>query len=267
MRQTMNKLLALALTAAFCLALLPGTARAEEETGAETFTEETTQNGLTVTPADGAEFTYQAGSGFTLGSGSYTVSGTWGTEEGHKLTEDMKNPKAVIKVPAGVAASVTLENAMIDVNKDNAVCAFAIAPKASVQVTLAEKNILKSGDLRAGLEVPEGAALTIAGDGSISAWGGSMGAAIGGVLAASGGYAGEITINSGTVLATGGNYSAGIGGGGNAGAGGSGGKITINGGTVTATGSTHAAGIGGGAYGEGGEIAIHGGEVDRKSVV
>ena len=72
---------------------------------------------------------------------------------------------------------------------------------------------------------------------------------------------GTITINGGTVNATGveymGNAGAGIGGG----SGGAGGKITINGGTVKATGGDRAAGIGGGSAGAGGEITISGGTV------
>lgn len=252
MRRNMNKLLALALTAALCLSLLPGTARAE----AETLSGTQTRNGITVTADGEAQFTYEAGSGFILGNGSYTVSGTWGDSEGDTLDPQ----KAVITVPADVTADVTLKGATIDVTKIDHACAFAIAPKASAQVTLEGESSLKSGRSRAGLEVPEKASLTIAGDGSISAWGGNQGAAIGGVLAASGGYAGEITINSGTVLATGGGYSAGIGAGGTDGSGGSGGKITINGGTVTAKSGGQGAGIGG-AWGNGGEIAIHGGEV------
>ena len=68
--------------------------------------------------------------------------------------------------------------------------------------------------------------------------------------------AGTITINGGTVTATGGYFSSGIGGGCNGA-----GDVTINGGTVTATGGNNGAGIGGGASGTGGTITINGGTV------
>ncbi|MGN1473482.1 MAG: beta strand repeat-containing protein, partial [Eubacteriales bacterium] len=84
-----------------------------------------------------------------------------------------------------------------------------------------------------------------------------MNAAIGGGNYGSGG---EITINGGTVTATGGLNGAGIGGGFE----GSGGTISINGGIVTATSSFCGAGIGGGYYGTGGNITISGGEITAK---
>ena len=69
---------------------------------------------------------------------------------------------------------------------------------------------------------------------------------------------GVITINGGTVMATGNGCGAGIGGGSE----GAGGTVTINGGTVTATGGVFGgAGIGGGYYGAGGAVTINGGEV------
>ena len=68
---------------------------------------------------------------------------------------------------------------------------------------------------------------------------------------------GIITINGGTVTATGGQYGAGIGGG----IEGDGGEVTIAGGTVTAYGGNLAAGIGGGDEGSGGEVTIAGGTV------
>ena len=72
--------------------------------------------------------------------------------------------------------------------------------------------------------------------------------------------AGNITINGGTVTATGGGNAAGIGGGN----GGAGGTVSITGGTVTATGGTGAAGIGGGAGGTGSALTL-GGTADIKA--
>ena len=62
---------------------------------------------------------------------------------------------------------------------------------------------------------------------------------------------------SGALVATGGEWCAGIGGGDE----GDGGAVTVNGGTVTATGGRSAAGIGGGSWGAGGTITINGGTV------
>ncbi len=69
---------------------------------------------------------------------------------------------------------------------------------------------------------------------------------------------GEVTVNGGTVYATGGNGGAGIGGGYY----GAGGKVTINGGTVNATGGNFGAGIGGSMGGAGGEVTVNGGTVN-----
>ena len=67
----------------------------------------------------------------------------------------------------------------------------------------------------------------------------------------------NITINGGTITASGAKNGAGIGGG----EGGHGGSITINGGTIVAKGGEEAAGIGGGEDGSGGNIFIYGGDI------
>ena len=92
--------------------------------------------------------------------------------------------------------------------------------------------------------------------GTLIASGGIYGAGIGGGDYGSGS---NITINGGTVIATGGSDGgAGIGGGRS----GSGSNITINGGRVTATGGIDGgAGIGGGNSGSGSNITINGGTV------
>ena len=107
-----------------------------------------------------------------------------------------------------------------------------------------------------GITVTGTNSLTINGKGSLSAGGSSTpeyAAGIGGGDYQAGGI---ITINGGTVTATGGLDAAGIGGGWE----GTGGTISITGGSVTATGYD-AAGIGGGYYGAGGTISISGGDV------
>ncbi|MDR1779822.1 MAG: hypothetical protein LBR50_03705 [Tannerella sp.] len=100
------------------------------------------------------------------------------------------------------------------------------------------------------------------------------GAAIGSNYGTNSGY---ITINSGTVIATGGDDSAGIGGGsGSGGVGGAGGHITINGGIVRATcdstgptaGTNSGAAIGAGSFCEDGTyILITGGDVTASSLL
>ncbi len=102
-----------------------------------------------------------------------------------------------------------------------------------------------------------GGYITING-GTVIASGGAWSAAIGGGMYGSGG---NITINGGTVTANSGMRGAAIGGG----DGRDGGTITINGGIVTVNGITSGAGIGGGASGDGGAITINGGTVVVKA--
>ena len=90
----------------------------------------------------------------------------------------------------------------------------------------------------------------IKGTGELVANGNILCAGIGG----NGGSCGTVTINGGTVTATGGESGMGIG----VGSKGAGGTVTINGGTVTAQGSTYCAGIGGGT------VTINGGVVTAK---
>ena len=109
-----------------------------------------------------------------------------------------------------------------------------------------------------GIGVPEGNSLTIYGQagqsGSILATGDDENAGIGG----NSGVSGTITINGGIVSATGGDLGAGIGGGYH----GSNGDITINGGSVTAEGNRGGAGIGSGEqWSNEGTITINGGTV------
>ncbi|GHV48421.1 hypothetical protein FACS189499_07790 [Clostridia bacterium] len=115
--------------------------------------------------------------------------------------------------------------------------------------------------ISSGINCGVGNSLTIYGNtGKLTANGDAYQAGIGG---GSGQAGGNITINGGTVIATGSNTTesgAGIGGG----RAGAGGNITINGGTVIATGSNTevgGAGIGGGRAGAGGNITINGGTV------
>ncbi|WP_345061176.1 InlB B-repeat-containing protein [Leifsonia kafniensis] len=166
----------------------------------------------------------------------------------------------LIDSPASLAAAfaaggtVTLD-ASISVSATD-----PIAVPANTSVTLnlnGKKLVLQGAGTRAGLQVPDSAALTISdavGGGELTATGGPSGAGIGGNQ---GSASGSISIASGTVTASTLYYAAGIGGGN----GGANGKVKITGGTVKATGGLRSAAIGGGMNGAGGTVEITGGTV------
>ena len=124
-------------------------------------------------------------------------------------------------------------------------------------IVLAEgtTNSVKGGKDNPGIYVPQGHTLTLQGSGTLNATGGNSSAGIGSGRSSS---CGTVTISDGTVTATGSQYAAGIG---------SGyyysscGNITINGGIVNATGGEHAAGIGSGRASSCGNITISGGTI------
>ena len=180
----------------------------------------------------------------------------------------------VINKCADKALKLTLKDVKIDVshtgtenyiNPEAGKAALSVQGDGNVEIELDGKNELKSGHFRAGLEkIISAGTLTLKDDnqkaGSLTATGGSYSAGIGGSYWGSGE---NITINGGTVTATGSYYGAGIGGGSD----GSGENITINSGTVTAAGGSYGAGIGGGYWGDyksgngGKDITINGGTV------
>ncbi len=178
------------------------------------------------------------------------------------------NTITVINNFANKALKLPLKDVKIDVshtgtenylNPIAGKAALSVQGDGNVEIELDGKNELKSGHFRAGLEkIISAGTLTLKDDnqkaGSLTATGGSYSAGIGGSYWGSGE---NITINGGTVTATGGYYGAGIGGGEN----GSGKNITINGGTVNAKGGSQGAGIGGGSAGSGENITINSGTV------
>ena len=182
-----------------------------------------------------------------LNSGKVTI-----TEAGTYKFENYEGTNQVIVDAPGKEVDITICNLKIDVSN----CAFEIKA-GTVNLTLEGTNVLKSGNLKAGLQVPEGSTLTIKGDGVLDVTGGSQGAGIGGGRSSTGG---SIIIQGGTVNANGGSSGAGIGGGSS----GAGGSIIILGGTVNATGGNSGAGIGGGSNGAVGTIKIQGGNVTAK---
>ena len=189
------------------------------------------------------------------------------------------NTITVINNIADKVLNLTLKDVKIDVSDtgdqydwdQKGKAALSVQGKGNVEIELDGNNELKSGTQSAGLEKTSTGTLTLKDDnneaGSLTATGGFNSAGIGG------GYLGDgknITITGGTVTAAGGEFAAGIGGSnGGSGNSGSGENITINDGKVTATGGNYAAGIGGGSVGawggdagSGKNITITGGTVN-----
>ena len=204
-----------------------------------------------------------------LEDGSITVdagdSGQMVTQQGSTSIRDdapvitQRNSSAetsntiTINASENATANVTISN--VNINTSGA--AIATSGKGNVNIELDGTNTLKSGSDHAGLEKSIDGKLTITdenGNGKLIATGGDYGAGIGG------GYNGDsnnITITGGEITAIGGKDGAGIGGS----LFGNGSNITITGGKVTATGGDYGAGIGGGDHGNGSSITITGGEV------
>ncbi|OQB24431.1 MAG: hypothetical protein BWY11_01051 [Firmicutes bacterium ADurb.Bin182] len=274
-----KKLFTALLCAALVLALLPAAAQAESYPDNLEF--DVSEGDLTISNAGDGNLivTYGTPANTTApfpNTQNITITGTTATN--------------TVTAESGVVAHITLNGMRIYASSGE--CAFELEGNASVSLTLSGASILKSGLGKAGLQVPENAALTISGAGALTAAStidtinGTEGAGIGG---AHGGKNGAITISGGTVTATsingagiggghlgdggsieisGGtvitysNYGAGIGGSGGTGYGGS---VVISGGTVI-TNSNYGAGIGGGATGYGGSVVISGGTVTSESI-
>jgi hypothetical protein len=162
-------------------------------------------------------------------------------------------------------ATVTLNN--VSINADGAWTSgyyAGITCLGDATITLTGNNFVKGFDEGfPGIHVAAAKTLTIQGNGSLTASSnGSLTPGSNGAGAGIGGgrslACGGITIEGGTIIATGGVNSAGIGGGDVT----SCGDISINGGIITATGGESGAGIGAGYYGSCGNISITGGTVN-----
>lgn len=198
---------------------------------------------IKVTVSNGVQYVVQGG-GSPEECSALVVSGE---STQHNLT---------IKGDSGTAANVYLNNLKITSNE------AAVSVSGDVVLIVEGESELHSGDKHAGVEkANDNGTLTITGSGKLSAYGGEGGAGIGG---ASGKPGNNITINGGTITASGkagDGWGAGIGGG--KGQGGS--NITIRGGNVKAIPGAEAAGIGGGFKGNGTDISIEGGTVYAES--
>lgn len=164
--------------------------------------------------------------------------------------------KLVIKGDSGTAANVYLKDLHITVSSG-----AAVSVSGDVDLYIEGSSVLQSGENCAGIQKEDDGQLTIDGTGSLESVGGEGGAGIGG---ASGKPGNNITINGGTITASGkAGYGWGAGIGGGKGQGGS--NITIRGGNVKAIPGAEAAGIGGGFKGNGTDISIEGGTVYAES--
>ena len=273
-----RRMLAALLALALCLSLLPMSALAAEadalgETGPEeavcTCTAPCTEGGMnTACPVCGADGAAPEDCGQSLPQGSGEARTQPLANDGISLLSTQENVSYIDPTEEQTEQTCTSATVVTaddttwgdDGNNGWYVVNSNVTISDRVTVTGDVHLILTDGaslDAAQGVNVGAGNSLTIYGQsdgtGKLTATGGVFQAGIGG----NSNQSGTITINGGTVTATGGDGGAGIGGGKED----EGGTITINGGTVNATGSTDAAGIGGGGGGNGGNITINGGTV------
>lgn len=132
-----------------------------------------------------------------------------------------------IKVEGG-QHKIILDEVNLDFNTAvQAKCPFDLLNDAEVEVELKGDNTLIGGPNAAGIQVPKGTKLTISGEkGTLTAGSKSNAAAIGVGSYGDKKEAGEITVESGTINATGGGSAPGIGG--------KNAKIQLNGGNIKA---------------------------------
>lgn len=193
-----------------------------------------------------------------------------GTSTGNTVTIDADKDQT---------AHVTLENVEINASSTDQ-AAVEVTGSGDTNIELNGDNTLTGDSYHAGLEhnkTDDSGTLTIQDEknddgsakgsasdttGSLTATGGYHSAGIGG----SDKQDGQVTITGGEIIANGGSLGAGIGGGaGDTDAVGGDGDVTISGGTITATGgSLGAAGIGGGAYGNG-TVTVTDGDITAKA--
>ena len=246
---------------------------------------------LEVSAGENGSYTYKDGKVKITSDGRYSISMT---EKGATTTTDS------IEIGEGLEVNLSLYRVSIDLSskggeeekEDGKYVALKIGKNAKVTIDINFDNILKSGRASAGIELADSAELTfesfIGSASKLTVEGGGSGAGIGGPVGSKGG---KVTIEDGTINATGGNIGgAGIdakevvidggvvyatgGDNGGAGIGGSfatrdsgtsenrdGGTVTINNGEVTAMGNGGGAGIGGAFFGNGGIVNINGGFV------
>lgn len=279
LKQT-RRIAAILLCMCLVLAMMPAAAFAGTET-----------QDLNVSADENGSYTYEDGKVKITSGGRYSISMT---EKSATTTTDS------IEIGEGLEVNLSLYRVSIDLSskggeeekEDGKYVALKIGKNAKVTIDINFDNTLKSGRASAGIELADSAELTfesfIGSASKLTVEGGGSGAGIGGPVGSKGG---KVTIEDGTINATGGNIGgAGIdakevvidggvvyatgGDNGGAGIGGSfatrdsgtsenrdGGTVTINNGEVTAMGNGGGAGIGGALFGNGGTVNINGGFV------
>ena len=200
----------------------------------------------------------------TLSNNDYTA------QDGDMLT-GTAGQDAEIKIANG--AKVFLKDVTISIPDNDGHRFPALACEGNATIILYGSNNLTGGKLSTGLQAGgTGTTLTIKGTGTLTTTGRKNGAGIGSINNAISGYVkdcGNIVIKGGTITAYGGSYAAGIGGASDMDCG----NITIEGGIVSAYGGNWAAGIGSsdsGSFTEAtmcGSITISGGTVYAKGGV
>lgn len=225
--------------------------------------------------------------GNNVTQGSTTKENDTDTVIKSKDSSTASSNTVTIDADEGKTVNVTLDNVTINVDEgykygyepDAYKTAVSVTGSGNTNIELNGNNTLTSGYGHAGLEhnkTDDSGTLTIQDEknddgsakgsasdttGSLTATGGYHSAGIGG----SDGHDGQATITGGEITATGGNGAAGIGGGaGDTDAVGGDGDVTISGGTITATGGSLGAGIGGGAYGNG-TVTVTDGDITAKA--
>ena len=248
---------------------------------------------LEVSADKNGRYTYKEGKVKITSGGSYSIS----------MAENVKTTTDSIEIGEGLEVYLSLYRVSIDLSskgvegekEDGKYVALKIGKNAKVTIDINFDNTLKSGRASAGIELADSAELTfesfIGSASTLTVAGGGSGAGIGGPIGSKGGKvtiedgtinatggniggagidAREVIINDGIVYATGGDLGgAGIGGSSATRDGGSsenrnGGIVTINNGEVTAMGKGGGAGIGGAFFGDGGIVNINGGFVTAR---
>lgn len=237
---------------------------------------------------DDGDISISAGTnGNNVTQGSTTKENDTDTVITNRDSSTASSNTVTIDADEGKTVNVTLDNVTINVDEGykygydpNAYkTAVSVTGSGNTNIELNGNNTLTSGYGHAGLEhnkTDDSGTLTIQDEknddgsakgsasdttGSLTATGGYHSAGIGG----SDKQDGQATITGGEITATGGNGAAGIGGGaGDTDAVGGDGDVTISGGTITATGGSLGAGIGGGAYGNG-TVTVTDGDITAKA--
>ena len=263
MKQIWSKSLACLLCLALLVGMLPMAALAEDNPPAPANDEvsllSTQENVSYIDPTDESDRNKTCLSATVVTESDATWSGDnnggWYVVNGNVPISSRVTVTGNVHLILADECSLTV-NGGINVGSDNSLTIYGQAEGTGALSAEGGENSLSNQAGIGGGPGQSGGAVTING-GTVNATG-YHGAGIGGGAAdLAGGAGGSITINGGTVMATSRN-GAGIGGGRT----GAGGSITINGGTVTATcAGTAGAGIGGGDGGAGGIIHITGGTV------